>query len=108
MGVGEGHALGGDGLEVRWGDLALGIETVDVAGAEIVGEDVDDVRPIRGVESGDGKQGEDQEERGSHGTLRAVSCGPTYSEARRSGRASKDEVSHPFNRAGRPQVGYAG
>src|SRR5262249_11776109 len=43
VGVGEGHALLGELVEVRRGDLAFGVEAADVAVSEIVGEHVDEV-----------------------------------------------------------------
>jgi hypothetical protein len=74
VGVGERHPLGGQAIDVRRGDLAaVGVEGVDVAVAEVVGEEEDDVGAARafGGCGADGERGEQQggEEfkRGLHG-----------------------------------------
>lgn len=44
MRVGEGHALGGEAIDVgRW-DFAIGVEGLDVAVAQVVRHDKNDVR----------------------------------------------------------------
>ena len=43
MGVGESHALGGEGVEVGGGDAGVGVVGVNVAVAHVVGHDEDDV-----------------------------------------------------------------
>ncbi len=47
MTVGKDHALLRDAVEVWRGDFALGVEAADVAVAEVVGEDEDDVGFLR-------------------------------------------------------------
>ena len=52
MGIGELHALRGHSIEGRRGDFAMGVEWADVADAEIVGENEDDVRLLRRMRAG--------------------------------------------------------
>ena len=62
MGIGENHPLGRKSIRMRRGDLSFGIQTADISIAQIVGEDVDDVRfRISGgsQRQRDGKQGKE-------------------------------------------------
>jgi hypothetical protein len=49
MGIREAHALGGKLIEPGSGDSGLAIVAADVAVAEVVREDVQDVRPRGGI-----------------------------------------------------------
>src|SRR5262249_20186848 len=73
MGVREGHALGGEAIHVRGRDLAVWIEGLHVAVAEIVGEHEHDVGTVRGacgaVDAGGGERGEEEQGVGSHATM---------------------------------------
>jgi len=61
MSIGEADAFAGEPVEVRRGDFGIGIEAADVAVAEIIGEDKDDVG-AGGVRGGRGrKRGSDKE-----------------------------------------------
>ena len=48
MRIGELHPRRGHGIDVRRLDFALGIQALDIAVAEVIGEDEDDVRLRRG------------------------------------------------------------
>lgn len=57
MGVGEADALAHEPVEMRRGDLVVRVVGLDVAHAEIVGEDEDDIgRTVRGESGGDRQQ----------------------------------------------------
>ena len=58
MGVGERHALGGEPIDVGRGDGGGRIEGLDVAVAEVIGENEDDIG------RGGGSGSETDEERG--------------------------------------------
>ena len=60
VGVGEAEAFAGEAIHVRGLPRAGGVVSGDVADAEVVGEDVDDVGRRGGVEGGAEQQGEEQ------------------------------------------------
>jgi len=45
MGVGEAPALDGQGVDVRGRNLRFGVVAADVAKAEVIGHEEDDIRP---------------------------------------------------------------
>jgi hypothetical protein len=61
VGVGEGEALSGEAVEVGGFDLTLGVEGGEVAVAEVVGEDEEDVGAVGGAGRGCGEEGEDDD-----------------------------------------------
>ena len=80
--VGEEHPLRGEAIEVRRRDLALGVVAADVAVAEVVGEDDDDVRvprPLlrRGADDRGERDKKEQSDGGSH-TPRIRSPAPSH------------------------------
>jgi hypothetical protein len=78
MGVGQPQPLARQAIEMRCGDPPGGVERADIAVAEIVGEDQDDVGAgLRGG-AGDGDDGEEDDSREPaharilHGSVAAI------------------------------------
>ena len=80
VGIGEAHALARQAVEVRRGDLRVTVVTAEVAVAEVIGEDVDDVRARRlgGLRWHRGNRDGEEEKKG-----RLHEVGPAKTLARR-------------------------
>jgi hypothetical protein len=58
MCIRETHPCGGELVDVRRGDFACGVKALHVAVAEIVAEDINDIRPGRFADEGQHEQAE--------------------------------------------------
>jgi hypothetical protein len=72
--VGEFHTARREPVEMWRGDFSRGIETAHIPDAEVVGEDEDDVRPIRSESRRHESQEDEEDTHGGKNEIAAPKC----------------------------------